>query len=367
MPLFPSRVPVTRPFLPDISAIAAELEEVWARGWLTNNGPQLHAYRDDLCALFETPHVDLLANGAVTLEAILECMELEGEVIVPAFTFPATAHAVLRAGLKPVFADIEPTRLTVDPEAVEALCTDRTCAILAVHMFGMPCYVDELQEIADRRGIALVYDAAHMLGIRYQGRPISAYGDAAMFSLHATKIVHAVEGGALVYRDAALRPKLASFVNHGIGGASRRGTNAKMSELHALVGRIVLAELPRISVRLEKLRAFYDDALSDLAGVQRVYHVCDGLEGPSGFYPVLFDKDVRPRDEIMVALAADNIDTRAYFDPPLNEDPRFGADPVGTPVAKDISGRIMALPFFADLDHEDAGKIVMALKRAIET
>ena len=366
MPAFAKRIPVTKPILPDISAIAQGLEEIWGRGWLTNNGPVLKAFQDELCTLFATPNVGLFSNGSLAVEAARECLDLEGEVIVPAFTFPATAHAILRAGLTPVFADLEPNRLTIDPNTIEDLCTERTAAILGVHMFGMPCYVDELQDIADRRGAALVYDAAHMLGIRYQGKPISDYGDASMFSLHATKAVHAVEGGALVYKDASLQPKLASFINHGIGGQSRRGTNAKMSELHALVGRLVLADLPQINTRLQKLRDFYDAAFADIEAVDPVYHHFEHVEGQSGFYPILFDQKHVHRDDIMAALGAENIDTRAYFDPPLNEDARFGATPEGTSIAKDISGRIMAVPFFADLELDDAGKIVEVLCSALD-
>ena len=366
---FDTMIPVARPFLPSLDEYSQGLKNVWERVYLSNGGPELKAFEAQLAELCATPNTMLFSNGSLALEAMLEMFELDGEVILPTFTFAATANAVVRAGLTPVFADIEPDRLTIDPDHVAQLCNERTVAIMGVHMFGMPCLVDELAAIAHEKDVPLIYDGAHAFALTYRGRPISDYGDASMFSLHATKAIHSAEGGLLVFKDGAKRRWLDDFVNHGLGGIARRSTNAKMSEPIALLGRLVLAHLPEVRQRMLDLRACYDEALTEIGGLTPVCKIIPGVEGTSGFYPFLLDEAQCgvSRDELMAHLASHNIASRAYFSPPLNEDPRMQAPPTSTPVAKDISSRIVAVPFYADLTEEKARIISDVVRAFIES
>lgn len=360
---FPELVPVARPFLPPLSAYCAGLESVWKRAYLSNAGPEFQAFCENLSHLCETDNVMLFANGSLALEAALEMFELKGDVILPSFTFPSTANAVVRAGLNPVFADIEPQRFTLDPAHVARLCNKNTAAIIGVHMFGMPCFVDELAAIAAEHDIPLIFDGAHAFAVRYKGRPLSDYGDASMFSLHATKALHSAEGGLLVFKDAARKAWLSDFANHGLAGLAGRATNAKMSEPLALLGRLVLDHLPEVRQRLLELRECYDRELAGIAGITPIYHAIPELEGASGFYPILLEPDLigMSRDEFMDRLRGYNIATRAYFSP-LHHEPRFRAGNVDAPVTNDRSRRIVAVPFFADLGLENAKTIAGCIR-----
>lgn len=366
-PLFKELVPVARPFMPPLQDYCAALERVWDRAYLSNGGPELVDFRERLSDLCQTDNTLLFSNGSLALEAALEMFDLRGDVILPSFTFPSTANAVVRAGLKPVFADIEPERLTIDPDHVARLCSGTTAAILGVHMFGMPCFVEELAAIAAQHKIPLIFDGAHAFAVTYKGHPISDYGDASMFSLHATKALHSAEGGLLVFKDAERGPWLADFINHGLAGVAGRATNAKMSEPIALLGRLVLEHLPVVRQSLLALRECYDRELAGLPGIKPIYHAIPDLEGASGFYPILLEPEIigMSRDAFMDCLRIQNVATRAYFSPPLHTDPRFGASHVDARVTTDFSSRIVALPFFADLGLENAQAIASLVRRTI--
>ena len=366
-PVFDTLVPVARPFMPPLEQYCESLKGIWDRAYLSNGGPELQAFEKALAAVCGTKNLAVFSSGSLALEAALEMLETRGEVILPSFTFPATVNAVVRAGLVPVFADIEPNRLTIDPVEVDRLCNERTAAILGVHMFGMPCLVDELATIAARRNLPLIYDGAHAFALTYQGRSVASFGDASMFSLHATKALHSAEGGVLTVRDPERLQWVRDFASHGLGGIATRSTNAKMSEPVAALGRLVLSYLPELRRRLIALRACYDAAIADIPGVAPVCRPIDGLEGTSGFYPILINpaESGVSRDELGRKLLMQNIASRAYFSPLLNQDPRLDVPRNDTPVALDISRRIIALPFFADLEPADALRIADTVKGII--
>lgn len=312
---FDTPIPVTRPNLPPIAAFTAGLAEIWDSRYLSNNGPQLQRFAAELLPVVGTPQLRLFANGALALEAALSALPAGGEVITTPFTFVATGNAILRCGLRPVFVDIAPATLTLDPAAVAAAVGPASVAILGVHVFGTPCDDAALAAIARRHGLTLLYDAAHAFGVEVGGRPIGTFGDISMFSLHATKPFQAVEGGALAYADAARSAGFDAFANHGMdagGIVHAAATNAKMSELHALMGRLMLAPMPAIRTRLAALDATYRAQLAGVDGITIATQPRADVVANFGFMPILVDPAAFgvDRDALQRHLARYNVLSR---------------------------------------------------------
>jgi dTDP-4-amino-4,6-dideoxygalactose transaminase len=363
-PPFSEPIPVTRPVLPPLDVYQEALKEIWDRRWLTNSGPVLETFRSRLADLFQTPAVSLFANGALALEAALTGLRLEGEVVTTPFTFPATSNAIVRCGLAPVFADIEASNLNLDPAAAQAAITTRTSAILAVHVYGNPARLEALQAIADRHGIALVYDAAHAFGTTVGGTSIATFGDVSMFSFHATKPFHAVEGGALAFKNTALQAGVERFANHGLDGdgeVETAGTNAKMCELHALMGRLMLDGVEERRQANRRITELYRERLRTVPGVALLEapaaHVCPSY----AFMPILIDKALfgMSATELQNALKEYNVFTRRYFTPivPDLEAFRSARIPEPIPNARRASQQVLTLPLFPDLPLEHAERI----------
>lgn len=361
---FEEPIYVTRPDLPPLDVYAAALREIWDRRRLTNRGPVLERFEAHLGRLLGGRAVSVLSNGAAALELGLQALDLSGEVVTTPFTFAATINAAVRLGLKPVFADVEPAHLTVDPAAVEAAITPATTAILAVHMFGSPCQLQPLADIADRHGLRLVYDAAHAFGVTAGGRSMAAFGDLVMFSFHATKPFHAVEGGALVFGDAALKAAVDALANHGLqpdGDVLAPGANAKMSELHALMGELMLDRFPSTVAHGRAVEDVYRARLSTVPGVRFLDPPQPGVVSNHAFMPVLIDAAAfgMPRDALYEALAAHNVFTRRYFYPLVSEMSAYSrfarADPLER--ARRAAQEILALPTYADLALGDVHRI----------
>ena len=361
---FDQPIYVTRPNLPSIEEVTAGLAEIWGHRWLTNRGPVLERFEARLAQEWGLPHVSVMTNGTLALELGLQALGLTGEVITTPFTFAASVNAIARVGLTPVFADIEPDHLTLDPARVEAAITPRTSAILAVHVFGHPCQLDALQAVADRHGLALIYDAAHAFGVTVNGVPIARFGDLSMFSFHATKPFHALEGGGLSYRAPALRTALERLANHGLdadGDVDAVGTNAKMTEVQALVGLLMLDRLPGILARGRAIAETYRARLAGLPGIDCLPDPAPGIAVNHAFAPVLVDPSRAglDRDALREALMARNVFTRRYFHPPACDMTAFrhlrAADPLT--VARRASAEILALPIYADLAIDDVHRI----------
>jgi len=240
---FEKPIYVTRPFLPPFEEFARGLEEIWETRWLTNNGPILQRFGQELSNLFETDNLCLFNNGTLALQIALQGMGISGEVITTPFTFVATTHALFWNKIRPVFVDIEPDYYTIDPEKVEAAITPWTTAILAVHVFGYPCKLNALADIARRHNLKLIYDAAHVFGVKVGNKSIAHFGDLSMFSFHATKSFHSVEGGMLIFREAGLKGIFDYLKNFGFKNEVEvvmSGTNAKMNEMQDMMGIQVL-------------------------------------------------------------------------------------------------------------------------------
>ncbi len=365
------RINVTRSSMPGFEEYCEEIRDLWDTRFLTNNGSKHMAFEQLLEAFLDSGHVQLFTNGHLALEALLAAMDLKGEVITTPFTFVSTTHAILRKGLTPVFGDIRETDYTLDPEKLESLITDQTCAILPVHVYGALCDVDAIQAIADKHRLPVIYDAAHAFGVTKGGVPAAKFGLASMFSFHATKVFHTIEGGAVATESAALSDQLALERNYGITGPESVvsvGGNSKMSEFQAAMGLCNLRHL-QDDIRLRKhVYQLYLDLLGGIPGL-RLPAVQPGVESNYAYFPVVFEGGRKVRDAACAALAQEDIFARKYFYPLITDMECFagrpGFDTAQVPVAKRISDGVATLPLYPDLSDEDVALICRILRRSL--
>ena len=355
---------VTRPFLPKLETFHEGLKEIWENQWLTNNGPVLQRYTRKLCSLFQTDNLCLFSNGTLALQIALQGMGISGEVITSPFTFVATTHALYWNKIRPVFVDIEPGYYTLDPAKVEAAITPWTTAILAVHVYGHPCQLNALADVARRHHLTLIYDAAHAFGVRVDGRSIAHFGDLSMFSFHATKLYHSIEGGMLIFRDSGLKKTFDYLKNFGFDGEVEvvmPGTNAKMNEFQALMGELVLEYISEIIAVRRKLYDRYREMLRDVPGVRMVAPMPSEVDYNYAYVPVQIDPDEfgLSRDGLYEALKEYNVFTRRYFHPLLCDFSCYRALSTRDPltVARTVGARILTLPIYSDLAADDVERI----------
>ncbi len=354
---------VTRSSMPSLEEYCEEIRPLWESRFLTNMGEKHLQFEAELKKFLNVPNITLFTNGHLALENIITAMGLRGEVITTPFTFASTTHAIVRCGCTPVFCDIDPADYTIDASGIESLITDKTVAIIPVHVYGNLCDTDAIEMIAHRHHLRVIYDAAHTFGVTKNGVSAACFGDAAMFSFHATKVFHTIEGGAVSYRDDALKTKLNDLKNFGIHGPESVpdvGGNAKMNEFCAAMG---ICNLRHLKDEIRKREAVYRHYISRLAGVPgiRLNAVQPGVESNYAYFPVVFDGYRYSRDEVFDLLAAENIIARKYFYPLTNSFDcyrgRAGFDPSATPVAKHIAESVLCLPIYADLAEEDVDRI----------
>ncbi len=353
-------VNVTRSSMPTYEEYCEEIKELWESRWLTNMGVKHKRLAADLQEYLSVPHVTLYTNGHLALENIIDAMDFPrgSEVITTPFTFVSTTHAISRCGLVPVFCDINETDYTIDTSKIEALITDKTVAIIPVHVYGNLCKVEEIKRIADKHGLKVIYDAAHAFGVKYKGESAASFGDASMFSFHATKVFNTIEGGAVCFKDDSLVETLNDLKNFGIHGPEeiyRIGGNAKMSEFQAAMG---ICNLRHIGEEIAKRKAaaeHYRERLEGIKGI-KLAPSQEGVESNYSYFPVVFDGYKYDRNQVFEMLKAEGIIARKYFSPCTNcidcykESATYGAEK--TPVASYISERVLTLPLFAGLDNE---------------
>ncbi|HXD76068.1 MAG TPA: DegT/DnrJ/EryC1/StrS family aminotransferase [Vicinamibacterales bacterium] len=354
---FSEPIYVTRPLLPALDELQARLGDVWKTQWLTNGGEQHEQLERAIAARLGVEQLSLFNNGTIALLIAIRALNLRGEVITTPFTFPATPHVLAWAGITPVFADIDPVRLTIDPAHVEALVTPKTTAILGVHVYGTPCDVDALSGIAARRGLRVVYDGAHAFGVRIDGRGVGTFGDATMFSFHATKLFHTAEGGAIACADAGLRHRIERLKNFGIAGQEEVegiGLNGKMNELQAALGMTVLAHVDEEVARRRELLAIYQQRLGRIEGLTLMPQL-PGVESSCQYCAVLVDhaRFGRTRDEVHETMKTYNVFTRKYFYPLCSDYESYrdlpSARPSCLPVARRAASQVLCLPLYGTL------------------
>ena len=354
------RINVTRSSMPSFEEYCEKIKPIFESRWLTNAGPIHNEFQDKVKGYLGADNISLFTNGHLALCITLRALGLTGEVITTPFTFASTTHAIVDAGLTPVFCDVTPETYTIDADKIEALITDKTSAIMPVHVYGNVCDVDKIESIAKKHNLKVIYDAAHVFGVKVGDRGIGTYGDVSMFSFHATKVFHTIEGGCVTYNDASLESKITSIRNFGITSpesVDMTGTNAKMNEFQAAMG---LCNLTHIDEELKK-RSFaeecYRERLSGIDGI-KLSPIQEGVTHNHAYFPVVFDGYKYNRDEVADKLMAENIFARKYFYPITNEfscyKDKFRGE---TPIAKKISENVLTLPMYAGLTKEDVNRI----------
>lgn len=356
---------VTRSSMPKYEDYIEEIKPIFENHFLTNMGPVYKKLQHQLINYLGVPYLSLFVNGHMALEMAIQALGLRdegGEVITTPFTFVSTTHAIVRNGLKPVFCDIKPDDYTIDPEKIEALITDKTAAIVPVHVYGNLCDVEAIEEIAKRHNLKVIYDAAHAFGVTYKGVGVGNFGDASMFSFHATKVFNSIEGGAIAFHDPAYRLKLHELKNFGIHGQEdvmAIGGNAKLDEFRAAMGICNLRRIEECISKRGAVAARYNERLGNVSGI-RLCQPQQDVETNYAYYPVYFDEKLfgKTRDIVFEELRTRNIFARKYFYPAVNELSCYkGLYESNTPVAHDAALHILTLPMYEELALEDVDRI----------
>ncbi|UYZ57365.1 DegT/DnrJ/EryC1/StrS family aminotransferase [Hymenobacter latericus] len=356
-------ITVTKTFLPPLEEYQKLLNGIWERGWLTNEGPLVEQLEEALKQALGVKHLLFVSNGTIALQLAIKALGLEGDIITTPFSYVATTSSIVWEGCRPVFVDICPDTLCLNPDLVEAAITPTTRAILATHVFGTPCDVESIARIAGRHNLRVIYDAAHAFGVNYLGHSALNYGDVSTLSFHATKLFHTGEGGAVVTNNDELAHKLGYMRNFGHDGPNQfigLGINAKNSELHAAMGLSVLPYVPQLMQRRQVLAALYDALLAPLHLQQPILPA--GAEPNYSYYPVL----LRSEEQLLAVVAAlnsSNVFPRRYFYPALTNLPYLQGT-AACPVAASVASRVLCLPLYyglAEAEVEHIARIITAV------
>lgn len=366
-----SNILVTRSSMPSFEEYCNEIRQLWDSHWLTNMGVKHKQLQKELEEFLGVPHVTLYTNGHLALENAIAALNLPkgGEVITTPFTFASTTHAIVRNGLVPVFSDIREDNYTIDTSQIEALITDQTVAIVPVHVYGNLCNVDEIDRIAKKYGLKVIYDAAHAFAVKYKGVSSACFGDASMFSFHATKVFNTIEGGCVCFKNDSWVQLLNDQKNFGIHSEEEVafvGGNAKMNEFQAAMGICNLHHLNDEIAKRKKVVERYRERLSGVEGIQ-LSSIQENVESNYAYFPVVFDGYKYTRNEVFEKLAEVGIGARKYFYPLTNSFECYRNYPTAgvekTPVAQHIALRVLTLPLYADLSLEDVDRICNVIRR----
>jgi dTDP-4-amino-4,6-dideoxygalactose transaminase len=343
-------ISVTKSYMPSFDEFNLYITEIWQSGQLTNNGPLCKKLSEQMAYHLGLPDIELVANGTIAIQLAIKALNLSGEIITTPYSYVATTNAILWEGCEPVFVDIDSQTFCIDPDLIETAITDKTTAILATHVYGYPCDVVKIQQIADKHNLKVIYDAAHAFGVNALGKSLLEYGDCSTLSFHATKLFHTGEGGAVISKNSEVKKRVFLMKKFGHIGEEDYldiGINAKMSELHAAMGLCVLPKVKEIIAYRKEIFGWYDEFLQDCK-LQRPYFAT-GLEYNYAYYPVLFSTN-----EMMIkvrqSLLDKGINPRRYFYPSLNTLPHLKpALRVRCPISEDIAMRVLCLPLYVGL------------------
>lgn len=367
-----NKIFVTRSSMPPYEEYIEMIKPLWESHSLTNMGDYHKILEKELKSYLSVPNISLMTNGHMALEMALQALNLTGEVITTPFTFVSTVHAISRNNLIPVFCDINEDDFTIDVTKIEALINKRTSAIVPVHVFGKICNVEEIERLAQKYNLKVIYDAAHTFGATYNGKHMVEYGDVSMLSFHATKVFNTVEGGAVIYHDSQIGDELYCLKNFGIRSEeliTGIGANAKMDEFRAIMG---ICNLKYIDEEIGKRKKVYEEYVKQLSNIPGIIipKIQKGVESNYAYFPVVFEKETLgiDRDFIYDELKKQNIYTRKYFYPLINDAKCYCNvySSKETPVAKKISESILTLPIYADLDIKDVIRIAENIIKIIK-
>ncbi len=356
---------VTQPHLPPLEDFIPYLEEIWNNKILTNGGPFHQQLEEALCAYLGVEHIALFTNGTIALVTALQALRVTGEVITTPYSFVATSHSLLWNGIKPVFVDIDPQTLNLDPARIEAAITPQTTAILAVHCYGHPCDVEAIQKIADNYNLKVIYDAAHAFGVEDAGGSILRHGDLSVLSFHATKVFNTFEGGAIVCPDAKTRQRINHLKNFGFVDevtVVAPGINGKMSEFNAALGMLQLKHIDAAIARRREIDAIYRSALGDVKGIRCLADAGEAVRNHS-YFPILVDADYPlGRDALYQKLRDAEIYARRYFYPLISDFPMYrglpSASQANLPEATGAAQKVLCLPIYPALQADQQQRII---------
>lgn len=361
---------VTQPSMPPLEEFEVLLKEIWDNKILTNNGPFHQQFEKALGEYLGVKHISVFSNGTLALITALQALRITGEVITTPFSFVATTHALWWNNIKPVFADIEPNYFNLDPQKVEAAITPQTTAIMPVHVYGNPCQIEKLQQIADTYGLKLIYDAAHAFGVQMNGNSVLNYGDLSILSFHATKVFNTIEGGAIISPDEKTKKRIDYLKNFGFANETtviEPGINAKMNELQAAYGLLQLKYVEEYVAKRKNIAQLYRDKLSNINGISFLNDM-DKVKHAYSYFPVLIDQNLygKTRDQLYEELKKNNIFGRRYFYPLISHFPTYrgllSSNPANLPVAEKIAGQVLCLPIYPEISNNTIEEICTLIK-----
>lgn len=363
-------ITVTSPLLPDLKEFEKSLEDIWSRKWLTNNGEYHKKLEAALSEYLGVPYLSLFTNGTLPLITALQALRITGEVITTPYSFVATTHSIWWNGIKPVFVDVEEKTGNIDPAKIEAAITPRTTAIMPVHVYGTPCKTDEIQKIADKYGLKVIYDAAHAFGVKVGGKSVLEEGDISTLSFHATKVFNTVEGGALICRDEATKKRIDYLKNFGFADevtVVAPGINSKMDELRSSYGLLNLKQVDKAIESRKATALRYREGLKDVPGVRCLEDI-EGVRHNYSYFPLFIDEEKygMSRDELYARLKERNILGRRYFYPLISEFSTYrgleSAAPENLPVAHKLASSVICLPMYAFMEENDIERVVECVR-----
>lgn len=360
---------VTRPSLPELEDFIPSLREIWDSKILTNGGPFHEKFEQQLCEYLGVKQIALFANATIGLVTALQALRITGEVITTPYSFVATAHSLLWNGIKPVFVDIDPHTLNLDPSKIEAAITPQTTAIMPVHVYGHPCDVDGIQAIADTYGLKVIYDAAHAFGVQCHCGSVLQHGDLAVLSFHATKVFTTFEGGAIVCPDEKTRQRINYLKNFGFADevtVVAPGINGKMSEFNAALGLLQLKHIDGALAERKAIDERYRAGLADVAGI-RCLQSAGEIRSNYAYFPILVQPDYPlARDALYQKMRDQGIYVRRYFYPLISDFPMYRGLPSAAhsnlPVAKKMAAQILCLPIYPGLPHDQVDRVLELLR-----
>ena len=365
------KITVTAPLLPNLDEFNTLLKDIWDSKWITNNGQFHQQLETELCKYLKVPYISLFTNGTIPLLTALQALRITGEVITTPYSFVATTHSLWWNGIKPVFVDIEESTCGIDPDKIEAAITPKTTAIMPVHCYGKPCNTKRIQEIADKYGLKVIYDAAHAFGVEVNGESVLNAGDISTLSFHATKVYNTVEGGAMVMHDAEMKKRVDFLKNFGFANETSvvaPGINGKMDEVRSAFGLLNLRKVDDAINARQKVAQIYRKELRDVSGV-RFFDDMPGVRHNYSYFPIFINaaKFGMTRDELYFKMKEQNVLGRRYFYPLISEFSTYrglpSANPQNLPVATRIANEVICLPMHHELSDNDLERVLNCIKK----
>lgn len=359
-------ITVTSPLLPSLDDFMPYLQDIWNRKWLTNNGHYHQELEKALCEYLKVPYISLFTNGTLPLITALQALRITGEVITTPYSFVATTHSLWWNGIKPVFVDIDPITGNLDPDKIEAAITPRTTAIMPVHVYGQPCDTKRIQEIADKYGLKVIYDAAHAFGVEVNGESILNAGDMSTLSFHATKVYNTIEGGALVMHDEATKKRIDYLKNFGFAGETTvvaPGINSKMDEVRSAYGLLNLKQVDAAIEARHKVADRYREALRNIPGIS-VMEDMPGVRHNYSYFPIFIDAERygMTRDELYFKMKENNVLGRRYFYPLISDFSTYrgleSARQENLPIATHMANSVICLPMYHNLIEDEVDRVI---------